>query len=278
MSGDYLWDRSGRDPKTEKLERVLAPFAHRRRRRRRWWVPLAAAAALLAVVIAGLWSEERPAWDVEWLEGGGSTQLAVGDWLRTDKDSRARVTVADIGHIQVAPGSRLRLVGTSEREHRVELERGRLEAVVYAPPRLFVVDTPTATAVDLGCAYSLEVNGKGEGRLSVFSGYVELAMKGGRTVIVPGGASCRLNGVPYYDDAPEALREPERDLAAALGAARSRDTLTLFHLLPRVSEEERVLLFEKMASFAPPPEGVTRDRIVRLDRTALDAWRRELNW
>ncbi len=277
MSGDYLWDRSGRDAEIEKLEGMLAPFAHTRRRRRRWWAPLAGA-TLLAVAIAGLLSEERPAWDVEWLEGGGSAQLAVGDWLRTDKGSRARITVADIGHVQVEPESRVRLVRTSKREHRLELERGRLEALVYAPPRLFVVDTPTAEAVDLGCAYSLEVDGEGEGLLSVFSGYVELAMKGGLTVVVPGGASCRLRGVPYYDDAPEALREPERDLAAVLGAARPRDTLTLFHLFPRVGAEKRALLFEKMASFAPPPEGVTRDRIVRLDRAALDAWRRKLDW
>ena len=42
-------------------------------------------------------------------------------------------------------------------KHCLRLAHGRLSARVTAPPRLFVVDTPAATAIDLGCAYDLAV-------------------------------------------------------------------------------------------------------------------------
>ena len=47
-------------------------------------------------------------------------------------------------------------------------------ARVVAPPRVLVVETPAADAVDLGCAYALEVEADGSTRLSVTSGQVAL--------------------------------------------------------------------------------------------------------
>src|SRR5207248_1979033 len=81
-----------------------------------------------------------------------------GAWLETDARSRAKVRVADIGWVDVEPRTRVRLVRASAAEHRLELSRGVLHAAVTAVPRLFVVDTPSAVAVDLGCAYTLEVD------------------------------------------------------------------------------------------------------------------------
>src|SRR6185503_6753016 len=65
-------------------------------------------------------------------------------------------------------------------------------------------------------------------------------------------------------------------LAATLSNARTRDTLTLWHLLPRVNEGERVLVYEKMQSLALPPAGVTREGVLRLDQNMLDVWRDSL--
>jgi len=277
---DYLWDRAGSDPEIEELERMLRPHAYRRPARRWRWAALAA--AVVVAVAYGVWSrpgnDTRPAWDVEWLQGDGAARLPVGEWLETGA-ARARVTVADIGHVDLEPGSRVRLVGTGAHEHRLELARGKLEALVYAPPRLFVVETPSATAVDLGCAYSLEVDETGRGSLSVLSGHVELA--GAFTCIVPDGAACTLRpgnpGVPYFRDAPAPLRDVE-DLAAALAAARPRDTLTLWHLLPRVKDNDRARVCDRLAELAPLPDGVAREAILALDDDALEAWRDTFDW
>jgi hypothetical protein len=58
-----------------------------------------------------------------------------------------------------------------------------------------------------------------------------------------------------------------------LDHSRSQDTLTLWHLLPRVNEDERVLVYEKMEGFAAPPAGVTRDGVLKLDQNMLEIWR-----
>jgi hypothetical protein len=58
--------------------------------------------------------------------------------------------------------------------------------------------------------------------------------------------------------------------------ARTRDTLTLWHLLARVEGKDRESVYDKIASFVPPPNGVTREGILNLDQTMLDRWKDSL--
>jgi hypothetical protein len=82
-----------------------------------------------------------------------------------------------------------------------------MQAFIWAPPRQFYVDTPSAVAVDLGCAYTLEVGDDGQGLLSVVGGWVAFEWQG-RETFVPAMAMCvtrpRLGpGTPYFSDASE---------------------------------------------------------------------------
>jgi hypothetical protein len=273
-----------------------------------WRVRMAIAATVILALSVGVWlynSQPGPnsgfgkAWQVTRLGGtpkiGSSSissrgSLSVGEWLETDGNSRAQIAVGTIGNVDIDENTRVRLVETQPTEHRLELARGRMSARIWAPPRLFFVDTPSAVAADLGCAYTLAVDDKGDGRLSVTSGWVALQSKE-RESIVPQGASCETQlgtgpGTPYFDDStPEfqqALKKFDFDkdpasrpeaLAATLNNARARDTLTLWHLLPRVSDDDRVRVYEKMESFSPPPEGVTREGVLKLDHRMLEQWR-----
>jgi len=96
-----------------------------------------------------------------------SGRLRVGDWVQTDDSSRALVAVGRIGQVEVQPDTRVQLVVARADEHRMALARGRIDAAVDAVPRLFFVETPVGTAIDLGCAYSLETDSLGYGRLHV---------------------------------------------------------------------------------------------------------------
>ncbi len=224
------------------------------------------------------------------LEGSG--RLAVGEWLETDSSSRAKINVADIGQVDIGPNSRVRLVGTRSTEHRLALQRGRLHAFINAPPRLFIVETPSATAIDLGCSYTLEVDDAGRSVLHVTSGWVALEGKG-RESIVPAGAICvtqpgRGLGTPYFDDASARFRDAltrldfqnggAKALSVVLAESREYDTLTLWHLLARVSGAERNRVYERMASLITPPQGVTREGVLRLDKGMLELWKKELEW
>jgi hypothetical protein len=62
-------------------------------------------------------------------------------------------------------------------------------------------------------------------------------------------------------------------LNVMLNEARPRDTLTLWHLLARVDGADRDRVYDKIASFLPPPEGVTREGVLKLDQGMLDRWK-----
>jgi len=164
-----------------------------------------------------------------------------------------------------------------------------MSARIWAPPRLFFVDTPSAVAADYGCAYTLEVKDDGGSLLRVTSGWVAMESKD-RESIVPAGASCETRpgvgpGTAYYEDASPAFREAltkvdfdpdvavrETALLSVLDQARPRDTLTLWHLFRRSDGAVRERLYDKLASFVPPPQGVTREGMLRGDEKMTSQW------
>ena len=276
-----------------------------------WQLKIAAAAVLLLVSSLGAWwlynrdrrdLSGKSYWQVTRLDGtptigkegiSKNGQLAVGEWLETDGNSRAQIAVSSIGNVDIDENTRVRLLETHPTEHRLELARGKMSARIWAPPRLFFVDTPSAVAADLGCAYTLEVDDHGASKLQVTSGWVELQLKD-RESTVPAGASCETQpvigpGTPYFEDSSTAFRtelktvdfDPDAAARSAalqlmLNDARPKDTLTLWHLLSRVDGDDRARVYEKMAALSPPPAGVTREGVLQLDQRMLESWRDEL--
>jgi hypothetical protein len=184
---------------------------------------------------------------------------------------------------------------SAHRIHRLQLARGRIDAFITAPPRLFLVDTPSAVAVDLGCAYTLEVDETGEGSIAVTLGLVALE-RDGLTSTVPMDAVCRIRGgqgpgLPVFADARPGLRRAverfdaggdpvEAAVPDLLRESRRRDTLTLWHLLPRVDAGNRPRVVERIVDLAGMPDDLELQRVVELDRAALDRWfdDLELDW
>src|SRR2546429_380749 len=71
---------------------------------------------------------------------------------------------------------------------------------------------------------------------------------------------------------PRSTLFPYTTLFRSLADARKNDALTIWHLLSRVSDADRQGVYDRLASLAPPPAGVTRNGILRLDRPMLDSW------
>ncbi len=292
MKHDYLWDKSGEpDPEIVRLERLLGGLRHdrlfRAERPQIYWLRYAAAVML---VMGAAWFAMRgpqTGWTVTNLQGapkigtaaiGKAGKLGVGEYLETDANAVARLDVGQIGEVTVDPNSRLRLLRSRENEHRIWLERGVIHAFIWAPPRKFFVDTPSAVAVDLGCKYTLQVDGSGSGLLKVETGWVAFEANGHESFI-PAGAACETKrdagpGVPYYLDASESFQRAVRsgNVATVLAEARPHDAMTLWHLLPRVPQPDRDLIYTRMASIAPPPASVTREGILKLDPAMMDQW------
>lgn len=282
MSEEYLWDRSGPpDPEIERLEMDLAglryrfvqgqPAARHRRARDGW---LAAAAAVLlataALLFRGAAAPEPTAWRM------GNATVLQGQVLRTG-DSRITLEAELVGRVELGPGSELRAATSRQ----LELRRGRLHAFIWAPPREFVVETASARAVDLGCQYTLDVDGAGNGLLRVETGWVAFQSHGHESFI-PAGAECPTRrrqgpGIPFYEDAPEALTGAlaayetgdDTALPRLLAAARPRDGLTLWHLLARVPAAARGQVFDRFAQVVGVPRAL-RNGAVQGDGNTLD--------
>jgi len=213
-------------------------------------------------------------------------------WIETDGNSHRTIKIGEIGFVEVEPNTRLRVVTEGPNEHRLALARGEIRAKISAPPKLFFVDTPSGTAVDLGCEYSLNTDDGGSDFLHVTRGWVSFQWKGMES-LVPAGASCRTRtkagpGIPYFDDAPESLKAALEKFAFGktgadvlsdiLSESRKRDTLTLWHLLSRVTPGDRPRVFDRMTALTPLPAGVSREKALALDSETLTHWREELAW
>jgi predicted anti-sigma-YlaC factor YlaD len=257
----------------------------------RWAV---ACVLILAVGLGGYWwtreAAPRP-WEVAHTMGG-PRRMAAGEWIETTGGAKARITVGTLGTVDVEPGTRVQLGNVRDSEYRLALAHGTISAQINAPPRLFILDTPASAVVDLGCAYTVTVGKDGAGELRMTTGWAALEFKG-RQSLVPAGAICRTKpgagpGTPYFEDASSALKgavdgfdtgtDAGRALDVILNEARIRDTLTLWHLLSRVSAADRVRVYERIAAFVPPPAPLQRDQILALDADALRKWREELAW
>jgi hypothetical protein len=237
--------------------------------------------------------QSRVGWTVTALDGAiGASHLGVGESLETNESSRARLNVAELGTVDVDPNTRVKLIAADASQQRLALERGSITATISAPPRLFVVDTPSSTVFDLGCQYTMQMDESGEGSVSVSVGWISLESSG-RESLVPAGASCETRrgvgpGMPVFDDATVALKRAVRSfdfdngasraVNEVLAACRVRDTLTLWHLLARVDGVERQQVFDRMTDLTPLPPEVTRSKALALDPETLRKWREALAW
>jgi len=336
MNDDYLWDGSGEpDPEVQKLESALRGLRHNRpapafpeiaeitpagERSRlltfllpRFKIAALGWAAVLLIASVGLiLYRMKPGavapseWSVTGVQGAprlggnaikaGTANLGVGQVLETDSVSEASMIAENTGEIRVEPGTRLRLLTSRSGRKRLSLERGVIQATIWAAPGEFVVDTPSAVAVDLGCIYTLTVDDSGDGLLRTTVGWVGFKLKDHESFI-PAGAACPTKkktgpGTPYFEDASPAFRnalarfdqagtsaeERAAALQVVLAQARPRDALTLWHLLARVEESDRSRVYERLEQLVPAPAEVTRKGIMTLDRQMLDLWWNELGF
>src|SRR5437764_316199 len=206
-----------------------------------------------------------------WRAGALSVYRA-GDTIRAT--APLRLETPSIGVVDVAAGTTLHVIGKS----RLALDAGTIHARTTSPPGLFIVDTPRAKATDLGCEYVLDVAKDGSGSLRVTAGWVALT-RGWTQSLVPRGASATFDAEgmltpPVFDDAPVAFKEAVRrhDIAQIVALARPRDALTLLNLFSRTNDEERLLVYDRLAQLVPPPAEITRQSMRWWSPGVTDAW------
>jgi hypothetical protein len=231
----------------EQLIELLSVYRYRqpmpaltRRLTARWW--LAAAAAVLIGTFVFWMNAWRDGWRI----------LRAGETI----SQATRLERRSIGYVDVAADTVLKFQGGN----RLALQRGTIHAKVTSQPGIFIVDTPRATAVDLGCEYTLSIAANGSGRLHVTAGWVSLDNR--TQSLVPAGASATIDAggqlsPPVLDDALPQFKAAiaQRDIEAALPLARRRDTITLLHLFRFATPEQRLKIYERLNALVPAQPG-----------------------
>jgi hypothetical protein len=319
MNEQYLWDRSGDpDPELKQLENALAPLRLAERRPdfaalqrasfmgrlrsvlRPDFGTILAVAACVAVgfLLLTYFRPTAPSWDAqatsgEPLLGGKALQrgrFSRGLLLTTDKNSTAQFSSSKIGEVEVGADSQISLVESSSEQQLFSLRYGSIHARISAPPGLFVVDTPSARAIDMGCEYTLKIDRDGRGELKVSFGWVSLNGDSLQSM-VPAGAMARiapggLLSPPYFEDATPSFRQAAADFAflppdspqrgpvlqTLLHEARQRDAFTLLNLFSRAQESERLQVFDKLNQLVPAPPGITRETARNWQINSMNDW------
>jgi len=316
---DYLWDPSATSsPEVEAVERQLAPLRFDSSKRPlsleaapavRPIVrlrPLLAIAATLALVAVG--TGAILSWRLAWRTGAAwtaeienasqstarvETRLTVGEPLQLTSTNSARVNIARIGTMQVAPDSAITLTETTATRHRVVLDRGSVNVRIWAPPGMFGLRTPAGMVRDLGCVFDLTVDTEGTAHLHVDTGWVEMDNDFGES-LVPAGAVALMRrlsrpGVPIFEDASDAFARAvraaqdggdaaeRREMDTIVRTARRHDTLTLLMLANVSASDMKRPLLTRAAELWPPPQGVSVDGIVAGDREQLWKWHSTLD-
>ena len=180
MSDDYLWDKSGEpDPEVQKLERSLSPLGHRdaplgnagggrstaparfagakpERFPMRFLLVAAAVLVVAGGVALALWPRPTNGWAVVRLEGDaargraadrgtrGASRSATGSrpTLRRARASRWGPKRAGSASCWSSPARGCGCSSRGTTSSASQLALGTVTAIITAPPRQFVVETP----------------------------------------------------------------------------------------------------------------------------------------
>jgi ferric-dicitrate binding protein FerR (iron transport regulator) len=292
MNDDYLWNKSGEpDAEVQRLKEILgryrsaAPMPDFKRvaviRRRPLW-PFAVAAALIVCAILGAMRFYTPAnrWRATSESGIADVPhsiLRAGDVVRTESGS-VRLQSPAVGTIDLGANTTVRLIENRRKRHRLALAVGTIHAKTTSQPGVFVIDTPKARAIDLGCEYTLTIAPNGGGELHVLFGWVDLT-RGYEKSLVPQGASASIDSdgsltVPVFDDAAPAFRTAVRkhDMPTIVALARTRDAFTLLNLFRDATPDERMLLYDRLNQLVPAPPSITRESVRYWSPWSTELW------
>ncbi len=221
-------------------------------------------------------------WEVSVIDGSEQPfLLREGAELTAADGIRYRASTW-IGDVTIESGSTVRLAESGEEKQVFRLDRGEIYARIDAPPRYFIVETPSVTAIDLGCEYRLQIDDAGDGTLEVVSGWVALEFLG-REWFVPAGASSTFDHEsgpqpPVFMDASADFRELLRRfrggasevLPSLLDSARAFDTLTLWHLAYTADRVTRAAIYDAFVALNAVPADYAKEDYVDGNPAAVD--------
>ncbi len=224
------------------------------------------------------------------LENSG--KLSQGQTFLTGNNSKAIINVPKVGRLEVDPNTLLQLIKAKDGSNTIMLKVGMIRIVTAEDLPDLIVTIKKLNIVDYGGVYTINVDDNGSVDLKVESGDAVVNYNNVKTY-VSGGYVCNILkgvkvGTPYREDAPEELKEEVKkfdngsnnatSIDKIIRYARQSDAFTLFDLIKKTALLERGKLFQAIANYFPPPESVTKNGIMELDKKMLLQWWEDIEW
>ncbi len=221
-----------------------------------------------------------------------STKLDVNNSLKTETDSRVIINVPRTGTIRVEPNSSIQLLTAKSGDNVISFKSGTLKIVTNSDLPDFKIKFTNFELIDYGASYTISFDPLNNIDLVVEFGYVGIR-KPDSEIFINEKYSCKIINrkivsTPFRTDASrefidlvlsyEKTENTAELLEKISSKAREEDALTLLELLKKASAVDRQILFQSISNFFPPPIGVTRTGIMRLDPDMLQMWWEEIEW
>jgi hypothetical protein len=246
------------------------------------------------------YSKKNSPWKITVVQGNvlvdGQMQkndrISEGQDILTETNSRAIVIVPSIGRIEVEPVTQFKLIKAEDGDNRIGMERGEIQVSSSEQLPAFVTEFKNNIIKFIGGTYRITVNEFGKAKLFIESGFVEIHQNQ-KIFMIDENYVCELSSealpsIPYRLDANDIFREEVKRIESGaytrssidvlINTARNVDALTLLAVIPRVNEQERVSLYDRIYSFYKPPLNATFEGIIKLDQKMLEAYFREIEW
>jgi len=250
---------------------------------------------LLVLIVAYMFiTAPSGGWEVVSLTGHPKLDNKVmsksDDWsaegvIQNDENSSVTFSIPKIGRIFIDASTNISRTNNDQ----IKLEKGQIKKFEGDATDVLTVITPLAKFTELykGSAFKLSVGDDDMSKLIVESGWVIVTVKEFDSY-VPKNFSCLVMrgkyAIPYpVDTTPQLISLFENysgandpSVGTILALATKKESLSLWHLLQLVSNEDRFLVFDKLNELVSPPNGVTKTGIQGLNKDMLLKWRQEI--
>jgi len=206
--------------------------------------------------------------------------------VETDAGSSLTVAIPEMGRLLVDNSS---AVSRTKNKNEITLERGQIRKFEGDASDILTVLTPLAKFTELykGGAFRLHVDDNGSCKLIVESGWVIVNIKEFDSY-VPKNFGCLITrgkyAIPYpSDSSPQLISLLENftgvndvSVGTILSLITKEESLSLWHILQLVSNENRFIVFDRLNEFVSAPSGVTKQGIQALNKDMILQWRQEI--
>ncbi|MGE5796512.1 MAG: anti-sigma factor family protein [Ignavibacteria bacterium] len=212
------------------------------------------------------------------LAGG---ELNNDDILETFSNS-AVIMIPEMGQVSLNPWGKIQKKGS----YNLLLSKGDLTAENKNAEESFTsqVFNSEIKCAGAGVAYKLKINNDNTADLTVSDGRAIVTGNKLESVVTP-GFICRIREkgpeIPLSLNSSEDTKKAfellsyynDQDaLNKVLNQSGLADEISLWHLLKRITGDNRGAVFNKLYSLYSPPKGVDQESILRLKEEALNKW------